>query len=78
MTRMNDPVRLALTAEFTVTAEPVEGLVRLAGRPAYPFSGWSEFFAVLMTLTAEASGDAAAPDRDTWPGPGAGHHGTDR
>ncbi len=67
MTRVNDPVRLTLTVEFTVAAEPVEGLVRLARRPAHPFSGWSELFAVLMTLTSEASGHAVAPDRNTWP-----------
>jgi hypothetical protein len=67
MTRVNDPVRLALTVQFTVAAEPVEGVVRLARRPAHPFSGWSELFAVLMTLTSEASGPAVAPDRDPSP-----------
>jgi hypothetical protein len=67
MTRMNDPVRLALRVEFSATAEPVEGVVRFGGGPAQPFSGWSELFAVLMTLTSEAGEHAVAPDRGAWP-----------
>jgi hypothetical protein len=67
MAQVNDPVQLELTVEFTATAEPVEGLVRSASGPARAFSGWSELFAVLMTLTAETGGHAVAPDRDQRP-----------
>jgi len=56
MVEVNGPVRLVLTVELAVTAEPVEGLVRSAGRPDQSFSGWSELFAVLMALTSEAGG----------------------
>jgi hypothetical protein len=67
MTQVNGSVRLVLRVEFAATAEPVEGVVRFGGGAAQPFSGWSELFAVLMTLTSEAGEDAVAPDRDAWP-----------
>jgi hypothetical protein len=62
MARVNGPVRLVLTVELDATAEPVEGLVRSAGRPDQTFSGWSELFAALIALTSEAGGDEVAPD----------------
>jgi hypothetical protein len=57
---MDGPVRQVLTLELTTTAEPIAGVVR-SGSQAQPFSGWSELFAVLQTLTSQASGDANAP-----------------
>jgi hypothetical protein len=62
MARVKGPVRLVLTVEFDAIAEPVEGLVRSAGRPDQAFSGWSELFAVLIALTSEAGGDEVASD----------------
>jgi hypothetical protein len=70
MARVNGPVRLVLTVELDAIAEPVEGLVRSAGRPDQSFSGWSELFAVLIALASNPGGDEVAPDRSTSGGPG--------
>jgi hypothetical protein len=48
---------LVLTLELDVSGQPVAGLVRLADEDARGFSGWSELFAVLQTVTTEAAGD---------------------
>jgi hypothetical protein len=63
MVKVNGPVRLVLTVELAVTSESVEGVVSSADRPDQSFSGWSELFAVLMTLTSGAGGDEIAPGR---------------
>jgi hypothetical protein len=60
MSRMDGPVQQVLTLELTTTAEPIAGVVR-SGNQAQAFSGWSELFAVLQTLTSQAGGDANAP-----------------
>lgn len=67
MAQVTDPGRLVLRVEFAGVTEPVEGLVRSPGRPARAFSGWSELFAALMTLTSEAAGHAISPDHHPRP-----------
>jgi hypothetical protein len=47
---VNGPVRLVLTVELAVIAEPIAGLVRSAEGSSQAFSGWSELFAALQTL----------------------------
>jgi len=65
MGRVNGPVRLVLTVELAVTAEPIAGLVNAGGGPGQAFSGWSELFAVLQTLISQAGGDADGPGQRT-------------
>jgi hypothetical protein len=60
---MNDPARVELTIQLTVTAERIEGSVRWGTRPALSFSGWSELFAVLVAVTSQAGTDVIAPDQ---------------
>jgi hypothetical protein len=62
ITKMNDQVRLVLTAEIAVTGEQIEGTLRSPRRPARHFSGWSELFAALLALTSEEREEAVAPD----------------
>ena len=61
MSRVNDPVRQVLTLELTATTEPIAGVARSGEQPGHAFSGWSELFAVLQTLTSQAASDAEAP-----------------
>jgi hypothetical protein len=69
MAQVNDPVRLVLKIEYAAATEPVEGLVCSPGSPARAFSGWSELFAVLMSLTSDAARPVAiSPDDHTRPG----------
>jgi hypothetical protein len=56
---------LLVTLELDVSGQPVEGQVRLADRTAWGFSGWSELFAVLQTLTSQAAGDPSQPPGGT-------------
>jgi hypothetical protein len=60
---VNGPVRLVLTLELTTTTEPIAGQALSGDQPGLPFSGWSELFAVLQTLTSDAGGTATAPDQ---------------
>ncbi len=62
--RVNSPVRLVLTVELAVTAEPIAGLVR-SGEDRQPFSGWSELFAALQTLIR--GNDRPAPPQEEPP-----------
>jgi hypothetical protein len=62
---VNDPVHVELTMELAVTAERIEGTVCPAARPALSFSGWSELFAVLLTVISEAGDEVTAPDQWT-------------
>ena len=62
MGRVSDPVRLVLTVQVAVTAEPIAGLVAAGDRPGQAFSGWSELFGVLQALISQAGDDADSPD----------------
>jgi hypothetical protein len=62
--RVNSPVRLVLTVELAVTAEPITGLVR-SGEGSQGFSGWSELFAALQTLIR--GNDRPAPPQEEPP-----------
>ncbi len=42
--------------------QPISGLVWDGDGRAHAFSGWSEMFAVLQTLTSQPSGGTAAED----------------
>lgn len=42
--------------------QPISGLVRDGDGRAHAFSGWSEMFAVLQTLTAPPGRDGATED----------------
>ena len=77
MGSVQSPVRLVLTVELAVTAEPIAGLVRSGDRPGQAFSGWSELFAALQTLISQAGSDADTPDQRASDRP-ARHGGTDR
>lgn len=46
---------LILTLELMVSPQPITGLVRRPDRSTEMFSGWSELFAVLQTLTSTDS-----------------------
>lgn len=59
---VNGPVRLVLTLELTTVTEPIAGVARSGDQPGQAFSGWSELFAALQTLTSQAESDAKAPD----------------
>lgn len=55
--------RIVLQLELvTSSQQPMAGLVRARDGLAHPFSGWSEMFAVLQTLTADPGGGAETPD----------------
>lgn len=58
---MDEGQVLVLTAEVTVTDGHIDGSVRVTGRPAEVFSGWSELFAVLTQLVTEAGGPSDNP-----------------
>jgi hypothetical protein len=77
---VNGPVRLVLRVEFEAIAETVEGRVLAADCRAHPFTGWAELFAVLTTLTSDAGGEPAAPDRGQPPAgePGGATQSTER
>jgi hypothetical protein len=60
---VNDPVRVELTVALEVTAEHIEGTVRSGDRPALPFHGWSELFAVLLTVASGTGQDRMPPDQ---------------
>ena len=64
---MNDPVRVELTLALEVTAEHIEGTVLSGARPALPFHGWSELFAVLLTVASGTVEDRMAPDQHQQP-----------
>lgn len=64
---VNDPVRVELTLALEVTAEHVEGTVLSGDRPALPFHGWSELFAVLLTVASGTGKDKMAPDQHQQP-----------
>ena len=55
--QMNNPAPIQLIVELTGTTGYIQGTVRHSGRPAMPFSGWSELFAALLTAVADAGQD---------------------
>jgi hypothetical protein len=55
--QVNSPVPIQLTVELTGTAGYIQGTVRCGDRPAMPFSGWSELFAALLAVVADAGQD---------------------
>jgi hypothetical protein len=52
-----------LTVALEVTAEHIEGTVLSGDRPALPFHGWSELFAVLLTVASGTGKDRMPPDQ---------------
>ena len=64
---MNDPVRVELTLAIKVTAEHTEGTVLSGARPALPFNGWSELFAVLLTVASGTGKDGIASGQHQQP-----------
>jgi hypothetical protein len=64
---VNDPVRVELTLALEVTAEHIEGTVLSGDRPALPFHGWSELFAVLLTVASGTGKDGTAPGQHQEP-----------
>ncbi|MGH3181608.1 MAG: hypothetical protein ACRDOH_23885 [Streptosporangiaceae bacterium] len=50
---MDNTGRVNLRLEVIRSGQPISGLVRDGDGLAYAFSGWSEMFAVLQTLTAQ-------------------------
>jgi uncharacterized protein with GYD domain len=57
---MNDRTPMQVTIELAAT-EHIEGTVRSGTRPAISFSGWSELFAVLLTITADVDKHPTTP-----------------
>lgn len=55
--RVNNPAPIQLTVELTGTPGYIQGTVRYSDRPAMPFSGWSELFAALLAVVADAGQD---------------------
>jgi hypothetical protein len=56
---MEDTRRVVLQLEVTISdQQPITGTARTRDGSPHPFSGWSEMFAVLQTLTAAPGGDA--------------------
>ena len=58
MAEVSEPARVELTIELAVTAQHIEGTVRSGDRAGLYFSGWSELFAVLETVTSQAVRDS--------------------
>jgi hypothetical protein len=55
--------RVVLQLEvITSDRQPIRGLVRAGDGPALAFSGWSEMFAVLQTLTSGLGDDTQTED----------------
>jgi hypothetical protein len=60
---MEDTRRVILQLEVTISDErPITGTARTGNGRPHRFSGWSEMFAVLQTLTARP-GDSAEEAR---------------
>jgi hypothetical protein len=61
---MTEPRRVLLKLEAIISDhQPISGLVRADDGHALAFSGWSEMFAVLQTLTSGPSDDTQMEDR---------------
>jgi hypothetical protein len=61
---MTEPRRVVLKLEAIISdQQPIRGLVRADDGHALAFSGWSEMFAVLQTLTSGPGDDTQMEDR---------------
>ena len=55
--------RLVQTLELVVSGETIEGRIRPEHGASQDFSGWSELFALLQSLTSEPRCDLDTDDR---------------
>ena len=63
-TVMSGVRRLVQTLELVISGDTIEGRIRPESGPSRDFSGWSELFAQLQSLTSEPSRDADANEQD--------------
>ena len=56
--------RLVQTLELVISGDTIEGRIRPESGPSRDFSGWSELFAQLQSLTSEPSSDEDRIEQD--------------
>lgn len=61
---MSGTRRLVQTLELVISGDTIEGRIRPESGPSRDFSGWSELFAQLQSLTSEPSRDADGNEQE--------------